>query len=317
MSRYDETLLQLRAQADRKRQLEVMLTELRRRREELSRRLPELEEMKCSQEADVKRLEGRSLSAFFYNVIGKMDEALTREREEAYAARVKYDAAVRELAAVEEDLERREAERRQLLGSEERYAQALAEKADALKKAGGPAAEELLRLEEKLAGLQHRQKELKEAVEAGRAALGTADEVLAALDSAGDWATVDLFGGGLVTDLIKHDHLDEAQGLVEQLQVELGRFRTELADVEIRSDLKVNIDGFLRFADYFFDGLFVDLAVMDRIENAQQQVEETRNQIESVLRSLEDMEAETDQDRRTLEDRLDQLLCETASPHLG
>ena len=53
---------------------------------------------------DVDRLEGRSLSAFFYNVIGKMDEKLTQEKQEAYAARVKYDAAARELAGIEEDL---------------------------------------------------------------------------------------------------------------------------------------------------------------------------------------------------------------------
>ena len=39
-----------------------------------------------------------------------MDEQLNKEREEAYAARVKYDAAARELTAVEDELARYEAE---------------------------------------------------------------------------------------------------------------------------------------------------------------------------------------------------------------
>jgi len=35
--------------------------------------------------------------------------------------------------------------------------------------------------------------------------------------------------------------------------------------------MQVNVDGFLRFADYFFDGLFADWAVLDRINQSQEQ----------------------------------------------
>ena len=80
------------------------------------------------EQADVDRLEGRSLAAFFYNVVGKMDEKLTQERQEAYAARVRYDAAARELAGSEEDLARCHAELEELDGCEERYAALLREK---------------------------------------------------------------------------------------------------------------------------------------------------------------------------------------------
>ena len=70
---------------------------------------------------------------------------------------------------------------------------------------------------------------------------------------------------------------------MEELQVQLRRFHTELADVEIRADMQVQVDGFLRFADFFFDGIFADWAVMNRIHDAQQQVEGTRDQISRVL----------------------------------
>ena len=112
------------------------------------------------EQADVDRLEGRSLAAFFYNVVGKMDEKLTQERQEAYAARVRYDAAARELAGAEEDLARCQAELGTLDGCEERYAALLREKTQAVKAAGGAAAEQILRMEEREAYLESQEREL-------------------------------------------------------------------------------------------------------------------------------------------------------------
>lgn len=308
MSVYDEELRALREQMERKRQLEAMLKDLRAQRWELAARVSELEKVKLEEQADVDRLEGHSLAAFFYGVIGKMDEKLTQERQEAYAARVKYDAAVRELSTVEEDLERKETEYRRLEGCEERYAQVLREKREVLKAAGGETAEAILALEERLAALRSQQKELSEAVSAGQCALVTANEILNSLDSAHGWATWDMLGGGLVADLAKHSHLDSAQAAVEQLQVELRRFKTELADVTIYADLQVSIDGFLRFADYFFDGLFVDWAVMDRISQSQAAVEETRWKITEVLDRLNAMSAAAERERAENQERLDALV---------
>lgn len=50
--------------------------------------------------------------------------------------------------------------------------------------------------------------------------------------------------------------------------------------------MQVNIDGFLRLADYFFDGLFADWAVLDQISRSQEQVENTKRQLEGVLSKL-------------------------------
>ena len=88
-------------------------------------RARELEAQFREEQDDVDRLEGRSLSAFFYQVIGKMDEKLTKEKREAYAAKVKYDAVARELAGIEADLRECQAELEDLQDCEERYAAAL------------------------------------------------------------------------------------------------------------------------------------------------------------------------------------------------
>lgn len=308
MTYYDEELQQLQEQMARSKQLEAMIKELRNQRDSLAAQVRELESIKLEEQADVDRLEGRSLAAFFYNVIGKMDEQLDKERQEAYAARVKYDAAARELEGVEADLRRYESELSALRGCEHRYDEVLKEKADAIKAAGGSNGEEILKLEERNAFLESQKKELQEAISAGNAALSTTQQVLSSLDSAEGWGTWDLFGGGLVADLAKHSHLDEAQGAIEQLQSQLRRFKTELADVTIQADMQVNVDGFLRFADYFFDGLFADWAVLDKINQSQSQVQNTKSQIAGVLSRLDSMMRTLEQEQVQIKSKLDTLV---------
>lgn len=72
--------------------------------------------------------------------------------------------------------------------------------------------------------------------------------------------------------------------------------------------MQVGIDGFLRFADFFFDGLFADWAVLDHIHDAQQQVEGTRDQIDSVLIRLRTMEQDTVRELAEVEAERERLL---------
>ena len=310
MTYYDEKLKALQEKISRSRQLTSMLKELRGQRDTIAARVRELEAIKVDEQADVDRLEGRSLASFFYNVIGKMDERLNKEREEAYAARVKYDAAARELEAIDGDIQRCESELSGLRGCEREYEATLREKANAVKSAGGARAEEILKLEERHTYLESQKKELREAISAGNSARSTAESVLSSLDSAEGWGTWDLLGGGLLADMAKHSHLDEAQGAIERLQSQLRRFKTELADVTIHADMQVNVDGFLRFADYFFDGLFADWAVMDKISQSQSQVQSTKNQIDSVLSRLNSMMSAAEREQAQTKSKLDALVLE-------
>ncbi len=310
MPYFDDELHHLSRQVIRERQLDAMLRELKRQYEILTDRVRELEKVCAAQQADVERLEGRSLAAFYYYVIGKKDEMLDKERREAYAARVKYDTARRELEGVERDMDLLKAEQLELQGCEERYHAAMEQKVQAVTAAGGTMAEQILALVTRRTALEHQRRELSQAIAAGRTALDTTEQILASLSSAEDWGTFDLLGGGVVADVIKHSSLDDAQKKVELLQSQLRRFQTELADVEIRADMRVTIDGFLRFADYFFDGLFSDWTVMEEIQQSQVEVENTRNQIQTALDRLEAMERLRTQECRQVQDQIDGLVLE-------
>ena len=311
MVNLDARLAELREQTARARQLTAMMEKLRSQRQVIFQKVLEQEKVASKEQIDVNRLEGGSLTAFCYNVIGKRDEKLDRERREAYAARVKYEAAARELEDVVQDLKQCESELASLGGCEDRYRQAMEEKTVAIQAEGGAGAKEIFRLEERHAVLEGRKKELREAVWAGESALRTAKMVLSSLDSAEGWGTWDLVGGGFVSDLAKHSNLDEAQSGVEQLQSQLRRFQTELADVTIPADLQVSVDGFLEFADYFFDGIFADWAVLDRIHQSQEQVRNVIYRIRDALSRLNSMAEEAEQEQTRIREQLDQLVLQT------
>ncbi len=308
MTHYDLRLRELHERTARYRHLRAIVPELQSQREYLEAEVYELQNIMFKEQADVDRLEGRSLAAYFYNVVGKLDQQLDKERREAYAARVKYDTSARELDSVLGELARFEAELDGLEGCEAEFQALLREKSEALKAAGGSKAEAILELETRLGALSSRAKELREAISAGNAAYGTATEVLRSLDSAEGWGTFDLLGGGLISDIAKHSHLDKAQYAVNMLQSDLRRFKTELSDVTINADIQVSIDGFLGFADFFFDGLFADWAVMDRISQSKYRVTDTLNQIENLLRRLNRLSAENEARIADTRARLDELV---------
>lgn len=307
---YNEKLRILYDMVCRKKHLDCVHEELIVQKETLMEHVRSLKEAGLKEQADVEKLEGGSLKAFFYNVIGKMDEKLTKEREEAYAAAVKYDAAVKELEKVEEDLEKNEKELETFDGCEAEYEELLAKKKDILKDSGHWAMEKIFEFERRITYLNNQERELEEALEAGAEADKLVEEVLDCLNSADSWATFDIFGGGFISDAVKYSHLDDAQNLIEDLQEQLRRFKTELADVTIDSELNVQIDGFLQFADYFFDNLFTDWAVMEKIRNSQLQVENTGDQIRRVLEKLGQMKEEVQRQKAEACEKRDALVVQ-------
>ena len=101
MTNYDNDLIQLQQKVALKKQLEAKLNDLREQRKVFDKQVIELRVAHRSEQEDVEKLEGKSLASYFYQVVGKLDDTLTEERRQATAARVKLDAAERELAAVD------------------------------------------------------------------------------------------------------------------------------------------------------------------------------------------------------------------------
>lgn len=308
MKFYDDDLQSLQQKLSRKKHLQALLKELHTQRIELETKVASLKKIMEEDEYDVTRLERRGLASLFYGIVGKKEEKLNEERREAVTSKAKYDVAMQEMDLVQRRISRYEEELTALKDIEMQYAYALKEKVKLLKATATPVSEKILQYEEQISGFENQKKEIREAISAGNKAKNIAEQVLSELDDAEGWGTWDLLGGGLISDLAKHSSLDDAQEEIEHLQVQLRRFKTELADVTIRAEMQVNIDGFLRFADYFFDGLFADWAVLDKIEESQAEVKNIIKQIQAVLDKLALMLASAEKDQKAVQSMLDELI---------
>ena len=292
--------------------LEVKLRELQNQRREYDREVISLRVAFRKEQEDVEKLEGRSLANYFFQVVGKLDEKLDQERREAYAAKVKLDAAERELGGIEADISEIQTQLNEIRVAEVQYKEELEKKRVTLKVSGTAAADQILDIEQKIAALEAQKREIKEAISAGYSARSTADRILSELESADGWNTWDMLGGGgIITHMAKHSHLDEAQDMVSELQSKLRRFKTELADIQITANMQINIDGFLRFADYFFDGLFADWAVGDKISQSMNSVSSTRDKISRTLDKLNSMDQAADRCIASLKQQLDELIVKS------
>ena len=304
-----DILFDLQQKVAMKPSLEAKLRELQDQRREYDREVISLRVAFRKEQEDVEILEGRSLANYFFQVVGKLDERKDQERREAYAAKVKLDTAERELAGIEADISEIQTQLNEIRVAEAQYKEALEKKRAMLKTSGTAAADQIIEIEQKIAALEAKKREIKEAISAGYSARSTADRILSELESADGWNTWDMFGGGgIITHMAKHSHLDEAQDLVSDLQSKLRRFKTELADIQITANMQVNVDSFLRFADYFFDGLFADWAVGDKINQSMNSVSSTKSQISRTLDKLKSMEQAADHGIASLKQQVDDLI---------
>lgn len=308
MEHYNEQLEMLQCQIAGLRGEASKLDSLNTQQRELESKLCDLKRVMQLEQADVERLEGKSLTALYYRLTGQMEKRLDKERNEAYAAAVKYDAAVRELTYVKASIQEVKNSVMDLRDCERRYDSLLHEKKQVLTESGTQEGDEILHLEEQLAYLKSQNQEIWEAQSAGRKVKNLADSILKSLDSAESWGTLDLLGGGMLSDMAKHGHLDEAQQKVEHLQVQLRKFKTELADISVQEDMQVQVEGFLRFADYFFDGLFVDWTVLKRISASKEQVEKTHGEICDVLRKLDQLKDAVERQQKQTQIRMENLI---------
>lgn len=129
-------------------------------------------------------------------------------------------------------------------------------------------------------------KEIDEAIASGERALVSLKEAQNKLNSARNWGIFDMLGGGLIADIIKHSKMNDASTYLEEAKRDLLVFQKELQDVQETIDLKVDVDGFLTFADFFFDGIIMDYVVQSKIAEARRQIEQAIPLVEGLVNDL-------------------------------
>ena len=285
---HDQLATAVRDREERDR-LERRLAEARSRVAELERTTREHETRLQREERDVERLESFSPTRIWAGLTGRRDTDLDREAAERDAARYALAEVQARLATARWDADAFADQVRGLGDVEGRYRSALAAK-DAWVRDHDPASgERLATLAEERGGLEAEDHELAEAHAAGCRARDSLLEADRLLGSAGGWSTWDTFGGGgLVTDMMKYGRIDEATAQLRRADEALHAFSRELADVRMAAVRGVEVGEMTRMFDVWFDNIFSDWAVRDRIRDA---AERTGRAIAAVDAALHDISA--------------------------
>ena len=139
--------------------------------------------------------------------------------------------------------------------------------------------------------------EIGEAEEAGEAALTKLGQAAESLHSANGYSAWDtFFGGGLIATHLKHDALDQSENYLHNAQIALQRFHNELLDVQDMStkSIAIETDGFVKFADYFFDDIFSAWSVHSKISTAREQVSRVQDDVHNTIWRLQDKHNKAD-----------------------
>lgn len=264
----NEKLSQAKERVRAKRKLEAMLAEAQRQVQEEQQRCSTHKQRLGSEQADVDKLEGYSLTALFYTLLGTKEERLDKESLEYLSAKLKHAEAIEAVKYAQQELERLQQELTEFRDTDLEYERLVEEKHQLLVETRDQRAEALGGFVERLADLDADNLELQEAIQAGSAALDALERVRAELRSAENWGTWDMLGGGFIATMAKHSSIDTAKRHAHDAQRLLRRFQEELADAGQRLQVAVDIGGFSTFADYFFDGLIADWVVQSKIQTA-------------------------------------------------
>ena len=248
--------------------------------------LVKLEAKLAAEQRDVRRYE-RGVWAFLYDVFADRSARLTKEQREAAEAEARYAECVALRDRLREEVTSLGARIDALAGADAELAAARAAKHAAVVEFGGPAAEELSALTTQLEAIEAEVRSIDEALAAGDRAHGTLTRLVEVLSSARNWGAADIMTDSFFVSWAKRSRLDEANNLAGVAQADMTVFRRELGDVGV--GLVAEIEGLAnhhRFLDTWFDNIFSDFSVQNRIVEAQSTTSTALENVSAVLGQL-------------------------------
>lgn len=112
-------------------------------------------------------------------------------------------------------------------------------------------------------------KEIEEAEVVVREVINIAKLSIDKFKSAKNWGMADIFfDDGIFTEVMKYNKINSAQSMVHTLNATIARMNKELRDVnDIYGVYCQEFGSDIKFMDFFFDNIFVDWSVVNKIES--------------------------------------------------
>ena len=183
--------------------LQQQLQTINQRINTMESMLPSLEQSVQDEQADVDRMESGGITSFVYGILGRKEEKLEKERQEAQLARDQYQGALRTLQELHRQKELLSDSIAQLGNVQQEYQRRYELEREKILGGAGPSSVRLRQLEEDGRQLRSLEQELVEARDAGDAVMDQINRIRKSLGSASTWGTIELFTDGFFADMAK------------------------------------------------------------------------------------------------------------------
>lgn len=251
--------------------------------------LDKLDRIIDKQGQDVEQLEKLSLKGIFHKILGSKKEQLGKERQEYLQAALKRNEHKKSIELLEYEKGILEEKLTKLKDIPAQAEMLIQKRENDLMKSGTPVGMRILTISKQIDESRRLKREIKEALDAGVAAVNILKEMESYLRNARNWGNWDMMGGRGMTTYVKHSNIDRARARLHKAQHLLNRFEDELRDVynPRQLNLSLNLDSFTRFIDIFFDNLISDWIVQQRIRNALSNVVAVKDRASRLMGTLE------------------------------
>ncbi|MCH4888040.1 hypothetical protein EZV73_10670 [Acidaminobacter sp. JC074] len=257
---------------------------------------------------DVEKIAGVSFQSFVATLFNNRQEKLEKEELEAIEAKRVYDTIVFEVESLQDEISELKKQVSQKHQVQADYLQALEEKKSEIALKNPSLWTRLESLENKKRSLESDIKELSEAIGASNAVKRKTGSALNELKDAKNLGVWDMMGGGLLVTMAKRDHMSTAQNIINELNYSLKTLSKELSDVNMTMTSNIDIANYMGFADYFFDGFFMDMMVQDKINGALDKLSRLDRNIDETSRKLKSQLKFSEEEKKSLINEMDEMI---------
>ena len=246
-----------------RKKLREELEKLTQKRTQLEMRLKQEKTNLDYENSDVEALEGNTLKAFFYSAIGKKEERLMKEEDEAAAAKAKYEATRAEWVAVNDRIEQIETDLQKLKYLERDYQNLAKEQSKQVETVKARMSVEdaiaLETIQNELAAVENRRAYYHEIIEEGKKLREAIVPLIQALEKMRE-ADLSPFNEIIIEEIQEYAALKEARAQRKVVEEQAEHFKACLAK------------GVRLSVDYTFDMQSID----NMIEEARIRCRDTR-----------------------------------------
>ncbi len=289
----------------RKRKLEAMIKNLEFDRAGFAGHARDMAEKLKKENLDVQKLENMSLKKAFYAIFSILVERTEKEKEEALEAKLKYDAAKKDVDDIDSKLKACKDELAQYADIQQRYDSLYAQKQQMLMQTSPDVAQEIMDKTTRANASANMVKEIDEAICAGEQVVTSLGRATIALDKAQGWAFWDNRQSLLKTGH-KDDYLYQMQEALGEARRCLRSFNKELADIGITSDIRIKTVDF--HAESIYETVFWRTAELDKMDSADFTIAQAKRRVAHTMSSLKMLRDKMETQAQAAKAELDTLV---------